>query len=333
MTKDTGRNNIIALWACFAIVYGLTFAFPAHAEQIAGQPFPVFTIDGTASTTNTFDSSRSYYGGITFIPETTFTANAFKISACSNAPTGLPVQVFYRIYEITGLTATSASYSSYSHITSVAGLIESCSGGLQDTFINHAYDFDPTQYTFTVGHKFMILPAQPSYIADWLTVWQYISFKTTATPATSVIQCFEDIFCDTNVFYTANHSAVWITFADTGTAVVLPVTTCLMSTFPFIDIFSCIKDTLVYVFIPQSTAFDSFITLKDDIKNKAPFGYFTSAVSSMSDISSTSTPAFTLATSSPIMTYIFNPLRTGLAWVLYLAGLIWLYKRLTNIDI
>ncbi len=99
------------------------------------------------------------------------------------------------------------------------------------------------------------------------------------------------------------------------------------------DISACVTNALAWAFVPDDTIFDQFGTLKDDIKNKPPFGYFTSAVNAVSSIRGTDTPQFTLEQSSPLMTYIFTPIRTGLAWVMYLAGLFWLYKRVTNIVI
>jgi hypothetical protein len=329
MTKDTGRTNIIALWACFALVYALTFAFPAHASQIDGSTFPTFTNDGTGYGSDT-NGVYSYFGGVAFIPQTTFEANSFEIKACSHATTTLPVQVFYNISDITTLATTTGEYSNYPVITTVAGNIENCDFGTVLTSVNHSWDFDPTLYTFTVGHVYMIYPVD--FGTNYDSVWGYIQYDTSSSTINNIQTCYIDLFCG-GFFLETDHASMWVDFSNTGVAVVSPVTSCLMSTFPFIDIFSCISDTFVYLFVPQSTAFDSFGTLKDEIKDKAPFGYFTSAVSAISDISGTSTPAFTLATSSPIMTYIFNPLRTGLAWVLYLAGLIWIYKRLTNIDI
>jgi hypothetical protein len=99
------------------------------------------------------------------------------------------------------------------------------------------------------------------------------------------------------------------------------------------DVSACVINAFAWAFSIDQSIFDKFDTLKNDIKNKPPFGYFTSAIGSMTGISATTTGAFTLGESSPIMTYIFTPLRSGLAWVLYFASLLWIYKRLTAIII
>lgn len=99
-----------------------------------------------------------------------------------------------------------------------------------------------------------------------------------------------------------------------------------------IDVCTAFGKMLSWAFIVPQSVWDQFTTLKDDLKNKPPFGYFTSAMTAISGISTT-TAAFTLQESTPIMTYIFNPLRTGLVWLLYFAAVVWLYKKLSAITV
>ena len=89
---------------------------------------------------------------------------------------------------------------------------------------------------------------------------------------------------------------------------------------------------IAWAFTPSSDSWDQFITLKDDLKEKAPFGYFTGAIAAIGGIEGSSTPSFSIATSSPLMNYIFSPLRTGLLWLIYFAALLWIYKRVTKIN-
>jgi len=100
-----------------------------------------------------------------------------------------------------------------------------------------------------------------------------------------------------------------------------------------LDLYQCFVDALVFTFIPSTTAFDPFIALKDNLKTKAPFGYFTGAYDALSTFSTSTAPQYALASSTPIYALIFSPMRTGLSWIIILAGLYWLYKRLTNIII
>jgi hypothetical protein len=310
-------------------ILGLVFCTnTAQASQLTGQPFPVFTDDGNGYGSEQYQTVFAYYGGTEFTPETTFQANAFMIRACSNATTSLPVQVFYNIYDITSLATTTGEYSNFTLVTTVAGSIDSCSFGLADVFVNHSYDFDPTLYTFTIGHKYMVTPQ--SFGTNYDAVWSNIQYAISNAPADNIATCFIDFLCS-GFFKKVNHSTLFISFSQTGQPAT--VSTCFLSAFPFIDLFQCVKDTFVFLLVPSPTTFDNFSTLKDDIKNKAPFGYLTSAITTISAISSSSSPTFALATSSPIMTYIFDPLRAGLGWVVYFGGLVWLYKRLTHIDI
>jgi len=116
--------------------------------------------------------------------------------------------------------------------------------------------------------------------------------------------------------------------APTGTST--PVITCDSNSGYFQNSFC---NLFVYLFSPSADVFNRFNTLKDDLKDHAPFGYFTSAYNALSTLSGSSTPTFALAEVTPIMTYIFNPLKTGLSWLIWIVALIFIYKRLTNIHI
>jgi len=88
-----------------------------------------------------------------------------------------------------------------------------------------------------------------------------------------------------------------------------------------------------WAFTLPDGAFDDFITLKDELKDRAPFGYFTAAANALGGFSTSTAAAFVLDIPTPIMENIFDPLRTSLVVIMFVAGLIWLYKRLTNIVI
>lgn len=118
------------------------------------------------------------------------------------------------------------------------------------------------------------------------------------------------------------------TVAPTGTST--PVITCDPNSGYFQSSFC---NLFVYLFSPSADVFDRFNTLKDDLKDHAPFGYFTSAYNSMYAISGSTTPVFALSEVTPIMTYVFTPLKNGIAWLLWLAMLVFIYKRLANIQV
>jgi len=106
----------------------------------------------------------------------------------------------------------------------------------------------------------------------------------------------------------------------------LATTTCSI-----FNITGCFQNAMIFVFIPSIESFDKFIELKDLVVRKPPFGYFALLVGGLSGINSTSTPAFTLATEDNITTNIFDPIRTGLTWLLWFGFGIWLYKRVKNL--
>lgn len=87
-----------------------------------------------------------------------------------------------------------------------------------------------------------------------------------------------------------------------------------------------------YLFEPSQLAISKFATLRDDLENKPPFGYFTLISDELDNINGSSTPAFSL----PDMTGlsgILDPLRTGLAIILWLAFVLYLYWRVKHLDL
>jgi len=83
--------------------------------------------------------------------------------------------------------------------------------------------------------------------------------------------------------------------------------------------------------VPTSTSLNQFSNLKDLITTKPPFGYWTSIKNYLNNLSSTSTPAFTLTAEIGNIT-IFNTLKTGLTWILWLFFGFWIIKRIAKFD-
>ena len=85
---------------------------------------------------------------------------------------------------------------------------------------------------------------------------------------------------------------------------------------------------LTYLFVPDSNTLNKYSTLTSGISTKVPIGYFTSVSALISQFSS-STPAFALGIdeNDPTNTTFFDPIRTGLIWILWLAFAFWLFHR------
>jgi hypothetical protein len=72
---------------------------------------------------------------------------------------------------------------------------------------------------------------------------------------------------------------------------------------------------------------DCYTNLEATIKQKPPFGYIFGIIDSVDTINGSGTPAFSLATSSAVMTNIFTPIRTGLVLILWFATLFWFFNH------
>lgn len=168
------------------------------------------------------------------------------------------------------------------------------------------------------------------------TAWFGADIPTIQDVGTSIMDWNNQSIASTS-FPTINGMySLFFRISDASPPVILfDIDLALISPCPIfgVDICSGFGKVISWAFVPSQESFDRFVSLKDDLKNKAPFGYFTSAAGAISDISATSSPAFALGTSTPIMTHIFNPLRAGIVWLIYFAAIFWIYKRVTRITI
>jgi hypothetical protein len=91
-----------------------------------------------------------------------------------------------------------------------------------------------------------------------------------------------------------------------------------------------INALLQFLFIPKSSDLNQFNNLKSALENKPPFGYFY-AIKDALIFNSTTTKAFDIASSTLAMVSpIFNPLKTGITFILWLLFAFWVFNRLRN---
>jgi hypothetical protein len=99
------------------------------------------------------------------------------------------------------------------------------------------------------------------------------------------------------------------------------------------DFSNCMSAFGNWAFVPPESTFSQFSGLKDDLSQKPPFGYISGIYSAVNTLDDNATPAFTLQSVGPINTLIFDPIRTGLAWLLYFVFAFMLFKRFRDIQI
>jgi hypothetical protein len=84
----------------------------------------------------------------------------------------------------------------------------------------------------------------------------------------------------------------------------------------------------------DSSVFNQFDTLKENLRNKAPFGYVTATFDMINGLTTnTDDPEYILQEVTPITDEIFTPLRNGLTWILWFAFGFFLLKRFKDIQI
>ena len=133
---------------------------------------------------------------------------------------------------------------------------------------------------------------------------------------------------DFNVISNQVEEVFGVDIFDTEDLLNLATSTCGIT-----NLSGCFQNALVFAFVPSEASFDRFITLKDSLINKPPFGYFALLAGGLSALNSTSSPAFVLATEDNIVTTIFDPVKTGLNWLLWVFFGVYLYKRVIAIQL
>jgi len=247
------------------------------------------------------------------------------LNACVNGSIGGGEVVSMGIYQKTPYAYTHIASSSLT----LAGNVLDCSVVSATTTVTFVFDTN-LQWVSGANLYFVLyssnatsnfrLQAQP-YGAD---NWALYSSSTSALPSYP--------YTNINPDYIGISAKIrGLGFQPTeGNIYNASSTTVICETF---DVGCYVSSAFSWAFTIPEGSFDRFSTLKDDIKDHAPFGYFSSAYNTIGGLTGTSTPAFGLATSSPIMALVFTPLRSGLSWLILIAGLFWLYKRLSNIHI
>jgi hypothetical protein len=88
-----------------------------------------------------------------------------------------------------------------------------------------------------------------------------------------------------------------------------------------------------WLFVPSDVSIGNFQSLSEPLQQKAPFAYFYSVVNNFTGLSSNANPAFNLSSSTGAFgTIIFQPIKTGLTWLLWFAFVFWVIKRIANFD-
>lgn len=90
----------------------------------------------------------------------------------------------------------------------------------------------------------------------------------------------------------------------------------------------------VYLFYPSQGSLDNFVNIKNTYQNKPPFGYFSKTISLLNGFSASESGDGVISTSTlAAFGSIFNPIKTGLSWILWLALLIWIIKRGVHLEL
>lgn len=89
-------------------------------------------------------------------------------------------------------------------------------------------------------------------------------------------------------------------------------------------------DIISYLFYPSDNVLGKYTNIKNELSTKPPFGYFSSISTALSNINTSTTPAFWL----PVVNFApLNALRSGITMLLWLAYVFWVFHRLRHLNI
>lgn len=91
------------------------------------------------------------------------------------------------------------------------------------------------------------------------------------------------------------------------------------------------RDVIVWSFFPQQADMPDFGQIASAVSKKPPVGYWTLVQNGFTGLSTTSYSAMDQAYSAT--KGVVDPLKTGMAFVVYIAGLYYMYRRITHIEL
>lgn len=90
---------------------------------------------------------------------------------------------------------------------------------------------------------------------------------------------------------------------------------------------------LLYLFVPPAGTFDEIAKIYTRVENKPPFGYIPAIQTAFGGFNSSSSAAFSFPDVSALDAGIFDPLRIGVAWALWLLFGFWVFHKFRNIQL
>lgn len=95
----------------------------------------------------------------------------------------------------------------------------------------------------------------------------------------------------------------------------------------------CFKNAIVWAFYPSQQTIGRYYALMELIQKKPPIGYFYITKNSISNLSASSTSAFSITIPKHLKDYIFSPIDTGIAGLIWVFFIFAFYKRLKHLQI
>lgn len=171
--------------------------------------------------------------------------------------------------------------------------------------------------TLTSTSTTLVLPSNSAWTYDWCfegpAPWGEISGLCTPT---------QDLYVESNPL------PVLIGATSTSDLTGLATTTC-----GILNPTGCVQNAMAFLFYPNPSVFENFKTLQGSVRSHAPFGYVYVMISAINGTSGSSTPNFVLDIATTTQTVFFDPIRNGIAAVLWALAAFWFFKRIRDLHL
>ncbi len=105
------------------------------------------------------------------------------------------------------------------------------------------------------------------------------------------------------------------------------------STCSVLNITGCFQNAVSFLFYPNPSVLNSYQTLTSNIKTHAPFGYVYTLQAAITNTSGSASPDFTLDIATSTQAQYFDPIKNGIAAILWALAAFWFFRRIRDLNL
>ena len=105
------------------------------------------------------------------------------------------------------------------------------------------------------------------------------------------------------------------------------------STCSITNVTGCVQNAIGFLFWPSQDDFNAFGQITGNIRTHVPFGYVYILLGQVQGLSASTTPAFSITVDSNIQSAYFDPIKAGIATILWALAAMWFFVRIRDLHL